>query len=175
MKPIGPLMIEHRLIERMIALLEKEWERIAGGEAPRPDFLSAAADFFREYADRLHHGKEEDILFRDLEKKEMSPEDRRLMAELIDDHARARRLVGALAEAVGEKGAEAIRTIENALRELVALYPAHIAKEDGRFFPAAMEYLDGPAQAAMLEQFNEFDRKLIHERYREAVEGWEKS
>ena len=73
MRPIGPLMREHRLIERMVALMRAETEKISRTGEARPDFITSAVDFFRTYADRTHHGKEEDILFRDLAKKPFHP------------------------------------------------------------------------------------------------------
>ena len=58
MKPIGPLMWEHRLIEKMLRLFEGEIKRIS--ELNRLDtvFIDTAVDFIRTYADRTHHGKE---------------------------------------------------------------------------------------------------------------------
>jgi len=66
MKPIGPLMREHRLIERMIALMGREIEQINASGKVNTGFLMVAVDFIRTYADRTHHGKEEDILFRSI-------------------------------------------------------------------------------------------------------------
>ncbi|MBN2297153.1 MAG: cation-binding protein, partial [Deltaproteobacteria bacterium] len=61
MKPIGPLMWEHRLIEKMLSLFEKEIQRINDTGEVNPVFIDTAVDFIRTYADRTHHGKEEDI------------------------------------------------------------------------------------------------------------------
>ncbi|MCK9604768.1 MAG: hemerythrin, partial [Candidatus Omnitrophica bacterium] len=80
--PIGPLMIEHRLIERVVTLLEKELARIREGNQVNAFFLTSAIDFFKVYADRCHHGKEEDILFDDLQKKMLSPEDKTMIENL---------------------------------------------------------------------------------------------
>jgi len=66
MMPIAPLMIEHRLIERMIKVMKNEVNVISATGRARPEFIDAAVDFIRTYADRCHHGKEEDILFRQL-------------------------------------------------------------------------------------------------------------
>ncbi len=76
MLPIAPLMIEHRLIEKMIGLMSFELKRLKGGGPIDREFNRAAADFFRVYADQTHHGKEEQILFRELRKKDISPEHR---------------------------------------------------------------------------------------------------
>ena len=59
-------MIGHRLIERMVDVLAAEPEKISKHNTPDTDLLLAAADFFRTFADHCHHGKGEDVLFRDL-------------------------------------------------------------------------------------------------------------
>ncbi|MDD3718099.1 MAG: hemerythrin domain-containing protein [Actinomycetota bacterium] len=176
MMPIGPLMTEHRLIERMAKLLEGA--AVNAGSEKRVDavFIDRAVDFFRTYADRTHHGKEEDILFRELEKKGLSEEHERVMLELVEEHRYARRKVGMLVEArevylAGDPGAA--NEIEAIIMELVGFYAAHITKEDRHFFIPVMEYFNRDEQDAMLEEFREFDRGMIHEKYRKVVESYE--
>jgi hemerythrin-like domain-containing protein len=65
MQARGPLMIEHRLIERMLKVVEGVVADIEATQKVDPVFIDTAVDFIRFYADRTHHGKEEDILFRD--------------------------------------------------------------------------------------------------------------
>ena len=90
MMPVGPLMIEHRLIERMIRIMQVNLESINKEGKVDSAFVNTAVDFIRTYADRCHHGKEEDILFRDLTKKKMSDEHQRVMQELIEEHKMGR-------------------------------------------------------------------------------------
>jgi hemerythrin-like domain-containing protein len=97
--PIGPLMTEHRLIERMIALMGKEMERIATQKTADPKFIETAVDFIRVYADRLHHGKEEHILFRELEAKKLEDQHKKTMKELIEEHRWGRNKVKELVDA----------------------------------------------------------------------------
>ncbi len=59
-----------------------------------PEFIDSAVDFISVYADRCHHGKEEEILFRDLAKKKMNEEDTRIMNELIEEHIWGRKTRG---------------------------------------------------------------------------------
>ncbi len=174
--PIGPLMKEHRLIERMIALMERELFRLTDGEEMDPVFIDVAADFIRTYADRCHHGKEEDILFRQLAKKQLSDEEATRMAELVEEHAYGRRTTGELVRAKeryidGDR--QAASAIVATLENLVRFYPAHIEKEDKHFFVPVMEYFTKQEQERMLEEFWEFDRLLIHERYATMVESYE--
>ena len=177
MKPIGPLMREHRLIERMVALMDKELARIGEENDVNPDFIGAAVDFFRSYADRNHHGKEEDILFRELAAKQLSPEHKKVMDELIAEHVSGRKTVTSLNSAKvsymqGNTGV--LNDIKACLRELVRFYPAHIEKEDKHFFYPSMEYFSRQEQDDMLEEFREFDRKLEHEKYQGIVKELEK-
>lgn len=58
MMPAGPLMIEHRLIERMVRQLQEELNRIDKRNSVDAVFIDSAVDFFRFYTDRCHHGKE---------------------------------------------------------------------------------------------------------------------
>jgi hemerythrin-like domain-containing protein len=176
MLPIGPLMIEHRLIERMIDVIAWHSDRATKSGSVDPSFIDAAVDFIRTYADRTHHGKEEDILFRDLAQRDMSDEDSRVMDELIQEHKMARGVVAdvvAANESYRNGDESALGPILDRLRQLVEFYPRHIGKEDRVFFPASMEYLTAAEKDAMLEEMWTFDREMIHQKYRQVVDGYE--
>ena len=57
MKPIGPLMWEHRLIEKMLRLFDGEIIKINENNKVDTVFIDMAVDFIRTYADSTHHGK----------------------------------------------------------------------------------------------------------------------
>lgn len=184
MQPIGPLMIEHRLIERLIALMQRELTRVKDNilvdrefAFVDPVFIDNAVDFMKTYADRTHHGKEENILFAELAKKDLAPENRQLMAELIEDHVWGRKTTASLFEAKNDfllDKAGALDDVLLHLEELVAFYPRHIVKEDKHFFIPCMQYFSEVERAQMLEQMAEFDRRMIHEKYRSIVEAMER-
>jgi hemerythrin-like domain-containing protein len=176
--PIGPLMIEHRLIERMIRIAKIELERLTSGKTPDPAFIDVAVDFIRTYADRCHHGKEEDILFRDLAKKGLSDEHKRIMDELIAEHVQGRKKTRALSEAkeryLKMNGDDnAVTDVIEAISWLVNFYPVHIEKEDRHFFMPVMSYFTKQEQNAMLQEMYEFDKNLIHSVYGGVVERLE--
>ena len=173
MQARGPLMIEHRLIEKMLKLVNKVLTKIEKQETVDPVFVDTVVDFIRTYADRTHHGKEEDILFLELEKKDMSDDNRRLMNELIEEHVFGRKVTRELIEANaryrrGDNSALSIITAR--LGTLVDFYPKHIEKEDKVFFPASRAYLSEDEEQAMLREFWEFDRRMIHEKYETLVQ-----
>jgi len=173
MMPIAPLMKEHVLILRMIDLVSKELSKVTKTNHIRMGFVEVVVDFLRTYADRCHHGKEEDILFRDLAKKQLSLDHQKTMNELIEEHRFARQTVAKLADANrrflrGDNRESG--NIAEELKTLVRFYPKHIEKEDKGFFFPCMDYFDKQEQDGMLTEFREFDRKLIHERYEKIVE-----
>lgn len=176
MQARAPLMIEHRLIERMIAVVDRMLSKIEKEEKADPVLIDTAVDFIRTYADRTHHGKEEDILFRDLKERKLSKEDQRLMNDLIEEHALGRKTTMNIINANNRYRSgdtEALSEIASGLRLLIGFYPKHIEKEDKIFFPAARQYFSDSEDQAMLDEFREFDRKMIHDKYISVVDTLE--
>jgi len=173
MQARGPLMIEHRLIERMLQFVNKVLTKIKKQETVDPVIVDTIVDFIRTYADRTHHGKEEDILFRELKEKNMSNDNRRIMDELIEEHIFGRKITEELIEAndrYKRGGNSTLSIITAKLSTLVDFYPKHIEKEDKVFFPASRAYLSKEEEQAMIKEFWEFDRKMIHEKYETLVQ-----
>jgi hemerythrin-like domain-containing protein len=168
-------MIEHRLIERMIGAMQRKRREAEESGIPDVRFVDTAVDFIRTYADRLHHGKEEGVLFRDLAAKPLSAEHRQIMDELVAEHGFGRKTTAGLVAARhryadGDSGA--MTEIIEHLSALTDFYPRHIAKEDRRFFVPVMRYFTAEEQSRMLAEENEFDRKFIHVHYGSVVDEW---
>jgi hemerythrin-like domain-containing protein len=166
------LMKEHRLIERMLSYIRQALPEIEESQQVDPRFVEAAVDFIRTYADRTHHGKEEDILFAEVALRGMSDEDRRAMEKLMDEHAFARAATARLAQAnerYRHGDAAALADVLGLLRALCDFYPGHIAGEDRSFFAAAKAYFTEDEDQELLRRFREFDRSMIHEKYAHVV------
>ncbi|MGQ9689523.1 MAG: hemerythrin domain-containing protein [Desulfobaccales bacterium] len=184
MQPIAPLMIEHRLIERLVKLMRQDLERIRANILVDPQFafvdpvfIDVAVDFLRTYADRCHHGKEEDILFAELAHKELDPELQKVMAELTEEHKLAREYTRELVKAKEnyvKEEPEALKGVLYYLDKLTAMYPRHIATEDQHFFISTMSYFTAAEKEAMLARMAEFDQQMIHEKYGSLVAALEK-
>jgi hypothetical protein len=63
----------------------------------------------------------------------------------------------------------ALAVILSSIDEIAALYPKHIEKKDKHFFFPIIAYFTVEEQAAMLAEFYEFDRKMIHEKYTKVI------
>jgi hemerythrin-like domain-containing protein len=172
MMPIGPLMIEHRLIERMIRVLKVKIQRFQARQEADTVFIDKAVDFIKMYADKCHHGKEENILFRDLAKKKLQADHKKIMDELIQEHIYARSTTKSLVSAkerYAQGDRQTLSDIVKLMDELAVFYPKHIEKEDKHFFIPVMKYFSGQEQEEMLKEFAEFDKNFDHARYEKLV------
>ena len=157
MLPVDLLMQEHRTIERMITLIKNEMARINETQKVNPNFIDSTIDFIRTYADRCHHGKEEGILFRELTKKQPSEEHAAMIKELITEHVYARKTTRNLENAnisVVNGNSEAVNDVWKYLNDLAEFYPK---------------------QENMLQDFGNFDRKLIQQKYSKTIDEMEKT
>ncbi len=168
MQARAPLMAEHRLINKVVGLFKKKMEIMKKNKKADVDFIRGIIDFIRIYADKTHHGKEEDILFENLDKKSMEEKDREDMEELIQEHRWTRKKVKNLEKALekyagGEQ--KSINDIIENTEKLVEFYPRHIEKEDRGFFLVSRKYLSQQEENEMLKEFKDFDSRMIHEKY----------
>jgi len=169
---------EHKLILRMIALVEKNTELLEQGKFRNWQFYLDAVDFIRNYADRFHHAKEEDVLFAELIKNGM-PEKQSPIEAMHMEHDQGRAYVRAMEEAAqkaldGETGQAAI-IAENA-KGYAALLRGHIEKEDDILYPLAERVLPEDVRGRMLEAYDGAEAKTpgLEDKYRKLVENYER-
>jgi hemerythrin-like domain-containing protein len=150
---------EHRVIEQVLHCLERmasQCER-AGRLDPGP--ARDAVTFFRGFADRNHHGKEEHQLFPMLEARGFSPESGPtavMRREHIDGRGLVERMEGAIdGAASGDR--EAVRGFVVWSRTYVQMLRAHIENEDTCLFPMADRVLREADQRALLLRFGRGD------------------
>ncbi len=168
---------EHRLILRMIALLERNTELMEQGQFRDWQFFLDGVDFIRNYADRFHHAKEEDVLFAALVKNGMPAENSPVAAMLMaHDHGRA--LVRGLEEAAqkalaGEPGQIAV--IARNARGYAELLRDHIDKEDSILYPLAERVLPAELRPDMVRAYQAATARdaELESRYRRLVEKYE--
>ena len=63
------LSAEHQNILKVIDAALKECRELESGKETNVGFFRKFVDFFRNYADKFHHAKEEDILFVELNRE----------------------------------------------------------------------------------------------------------
>lgn len=143
---------EHRVILQVLSALEAMAARSAAGDLPRAD-AGDALEVLRTFADKCHHGKEEDILFPALEAQVPGFGPTQVMRA---EHVDGRALIRAMGEAVAAGAAAAFA---DAARGYVDLLRAHIGKEDDILFRMAQEMLSPEQDAAILDAY----RRIEHD------------
>jgi len=148
---------EHRLILRMIALVEANTQLLVQGRFDDYQFYLDAVDFIRNYADRFHHAKEEDTLFSALVANGMPEKSSPIEAMLIE-HDQGRAFVKALeagARLALDGASGQVEVIVESARGYAELLRGHIQKEDEILYPLAERILPETVRPAMVAAYQE--------------------
>ncbi len=138
------LVREHALIQAGLGLLGVVGREAAQGRAPEPGTLPLLVEVFTDFADGVHHHKEERLLFPAV-RSAGSPEVRAALDVLEAQHEEGRRLVrelGGLAR-VTEWSEDARSDLTRAAQAYRSGLARHICCEDHRIFPLADGLLAG--------------------------------
>ena len=164
MRPTEILSSGHRVIEQVLDCLEALASKARDEGRLDVERATTVLEILRTFADRCHHGKEEDRLFPMLVARGLS--DRHgPIAVMLDDHRSGREHIRRMTEACAAKD---VARFVPAAHGYVALLRDHIAKEDGVLFPMAESMLDESARQVLLESFRKFEHQDLgagtHER-----------
>lgn len=124
--PIQRMVVEHTFILRVIALVPGLVEALRQDFAKGRPLADRVLEFIRTYADRYHHAKEEDILFKFFDQGSD------ILQVMLRDHQDGRAHVGAAAAALNIEDLEAIAHHLHAYGELLK---SHIQREDTILYP----------------------------------------
>ena len=165
MTPTEQLKEEHEGIQLMLKILDAVCRRLESGERVEAEHLEKILEFIRVFADKCHHGKEEDLLFPEMEKAGV-PKEHGPIGVMLLEHGKGRDSVRGMGEALeGYKRAEASassRFVENA-RNYIALLAQHIDKENKVLFPWGERVLSAEQKERLLEAFETLEHERIGE------------
>jgi hemerythrin-like domain-containing protein len=165
------LQDEHRIIERVLDCLEKLAARCRADGKLDAETARGAIEFFRGFADRCHHGKEESHLFPMMEQRGFSP-DAGPTAVMRQEHVQGRELVSAMADAVDSASAGEAAGVEaflGAAHGFINLLRQHINKENQILFPMAEQALTEADKERLLEAFARVNNEEIGEAERQRL------
>jgi hemerythrin-like domain-containing protein len=146
--PMKKLVDEHMLIKRWAAIIPEFIDNLDLETEEGRQTIIDGIDFIRSYADRYHHAKEEEILFK------YFGEDLDIIKAMLEDHTNARAHVRAILEALDKKDKEAISKHLSAYRELLI---DHIKKEDEILYPWMDRGFSTTQVGELFIKFNERD------------------
>jgi hemerythrin-like domain-containing protein len=168
--PTQVLMAEHELILQALDALEARLDRM--GDEPTPadrEFFEKVVEFLRGFADKCHHGKEEDLLFKKMAARGF-PTQGGPIAVMLSEHQAGRAFIRGIAEGAAGIGSDprAAETIDRNARGYLDLLRNHIAKENQVLFPMADRTLSAEDQRDLSLAFDRFETQEtgagVHER-----------
>ena len=120
------LVDEHVLIKRLLALVPTITDFVEKSETVDKELILNCVDFIRGYADKFHHMKEEDILFKYVD------EQSEIIKIMYEDHVTGRNHVKNVVEGAESGNKAQIKEHLNGYRDLLT---QHIKKEDEILYP----------------------------------------
>ena len=149
--PMRKLVDEHVLIKRWIALIPAVVKNLDVESDEGRQLILDGVEFIRYYADRYHHAKEEDILFKYFD------DDLEILQVMYEDHKTGRNHVKTILEALERKDKATIAEHLTAYGELLT---EHIKKEDEILYPWMDRNLSDTQIGELFSKFHETDEQI---------------
>lgn len=128
--------------------------------------------FLKIFADKCHHGKEENYLFKELVNKGIANEGGPVSL-MLQEHAQGRDYIAQMAESVEDQDISGFNRAAIHYRDLLRI---HIDKENNVLFMMADKVLDEQSQSLMFEQFEQYEESVIgygvHEKLHASIDAW---
>ncbi len=176
MKPTDILIKEHDAIMVMLNILEMVCLRLDTGENVKSINLENIVEFFKVFADKCHHGKEEDILFPALEEYGI-PNEGGPIGVMLSEHIVGRDNVKGMSNSIDgfKEGKEsASKEFVRYARKYIALLTEHIDKENNVLFKMADIHIPEERQQSLLADFERAEEEKIgpgvHEKFHRLLE-----
>ena len=128
--------------------------------------------FLKIFADKCHHGKEENYLFKEIFQIE-SFNAGELIDEMLQEHAQSRDYVVQMSSSLDKKD---INGFNNATVQYRDLLHRHIKKEEDILFSMADNMIDEQAQKLLFKKFEQHEENVvghgIHEKLHGMIDTW---
>jgi hemerythrin-like domain-containing protein len=157
METLTKLTKEHGDILQGLDYLSKAKDALEKNKCPPKRFFESAILFFREYADKFHHYKEEYLLFSFLARNKQGELDLE-MGSLRYQHELNRECIAKIEKSLNgyEMGSEiAITTLLMNIAAFISILRRHIYREDHLFFPMAEAELSENEKENLQTQFDQ--------------------
>jgi len=165
--PMKKLVDEHVLIKRWIALIPEVVKTLDVESEKGRRLILDGIDMIRSYADKYHHAKEEEILFKYFD------ENADILKVMHEDHTRGRQLVKETLDALEKRDRKTIAANLMAYRELLT---EHIRKEDEILYPWMDNQLSTHQVGELFSKFDAVDRQIevSPDKYEDFIDQLEK-
>ncbi|MGQ9800745.1 MAG: hemerythrin domain-containing protein [Candidatus Saccharicenans sp.] len=163
MKSTEQLKKEHQAIKMMLKIMTEIARLLETGQGADLKDLNDILEFLRIFADRCHHGKEEELLFPALESAGV-PRDRGPLGVMLSEHQSGRALIKDMDEtlsAMARREERAGLNFARQARAFVELLTAHIDKEDNVLYPLAEARFNQKIQKKLTQGFEKIENEMV--------------
>jgi hemerythrin-like domain-containing protein len=172
-KATQDLRNEHDAILHVLTILDKMLSSSTKSEAENLQFGNELVNFLKIFADKCHHGKEENILFIELENKGV-PNEGGPIGAMLQEHQQGREFIALMNKSLESKDLANFKNNAIKYRDLLR---SHIAKENNVLFLMADKLLDDKNQDELFVQFENLEETVIghgvHEELHSKIHTWE--
>jgi hemerythrin-like domain-containing protein len=162
----------------MMAVTEKGLERLKSrGHLPE-DFLQKVAEFFREYAEKFHFGKEEGRFFEEME--EAGVFQQLPIESIVEEHYIGRSYLKKIAKAACECRFDDAQWLQETVRCLEGFIDhlrSHSRKENRILYPLSESLIPPERDEKIMESYRQIEAKYpgYQEKYSRMVEELERA
>ncbi len=169
MQATQELRDEHEGITLMLKVLGVFAQKARNGKGFDKNQARRIIEFFKVFADKCHHGKEEEFLFPAMEQAGV-PRQGGPLGVMLHEHDLGRGFVAAMSQAL-ESGDD--QGFAGAAENYIELLSAHIAKENNVLFRMADQVLSAARQEELAACFRDIESQRIgpgvHEAFHELM------
>ena len=154
---------DHRDMEELLLVMERELSIFDQQERPDYELLQAVIGYFRDYPDCSHHPKE-DMIFEKLKALSTVAAERvgDLEAEHRDEAIRLRRVEDMIRNILLDNDIMPRQAFDDSMRDFIEQERAHIRMEERFLFPAAAKALRPEDWAEIESQWNDTKGSLFN-------------
>jgi hemerythrin-like domain-containing protein len=175
MTPTQDLKHEHDIVKHALQIMDKLCDRVETGEKPNVEHITKLLEFLREFVDKCHHAKEEELLFPTMEHaagQQVKP----MITQMLAEHETGRAHISGMKQAFADYKAgqpQAVSALIENARGYIMLLNSHIVKEDTILYEVADQILSPQQQQELAEGFETIEAERTgpgkHEEYHQLI------
>jgi hemerythrin-like domain-containing protein len=172
-KATQDLRNEHDAILHVLNIVDKMLSADTKEDVDNLKFGNELVFFLKIFADKCHHGKEEDYLFKELSSRGI-PDEGVQVGELLIEHQQGREYISSMSKSLESKDLDNFKATAAKYRDLLR---THIDKENNDLFVMADKLLDEARQSELFEKFEIHEESVVghgvHDELHSMIHKWE--
>ena len=171
-KATQDLRKEHDAILYVLQILDRMMQPVVSEPETQLRYYGELLYFLKIFADKCHHGKEENYLFQALVQQGI-PNEGGPVGVMLQEHEKGRDYIAQMGRSLNDQDVNGFNSAAAPYRDLLR---SHTEKENNVLFMLADEALDEEMQDRMFEQFEQHEETVIghgvHEKLHAMIDTW---